>query len=69
MALVELLAQYGVDVADQAAVFALLKRLPIARRSKVVLWHEYAQSRGFVVSDGQRAALLSELAGPVSPPA
>ncbi len=59
MALVDLLAQHGVDVADKAGVFELLRRLPLAPRSRLVLWHEYAESRGFEVTDGERRTLFA----------
>ena len=59
MAVRDLLEQHGVDVADRSAVFALLRRLPLANRSKVALWEEYAQAQGFEVQRDDRTAILT----------
>ncbi len=57
MAVADLLAQYGVDAGDRTAVYELLLRLPLAGRSRVVLWEEYAQGRGFVATEQERREL------------
>ena len=57
MALVDLLGQHGVDVGDRQAVFALLRRLPLAQGSRLELWFDYVQGRGEQVTDAERAAL------------
>lgn len=46
MGITDLLGQHGVGVDDRAAVFALLARLPLAARAKVVMWEEYLGGRG-----------------------
>ncbi len=57
MGVTDLLAQHGVDVADRHAVYALLLRLPLAGRSRVVLWEEYLAGRGERSTAEERAAL------------
>lgn len=57
MGVIDLLAQHGVQVGDRAAVFALLQRLPLAVRSKVVMWEEYLGGRGERSTAAERAAL------------
>ena len=57
MAVTEVLAQHGVAVEDRAAVFALLQRLPLAARSRVVMWEEYLGGRGERSTAGERATL------------
>ncbi len=57
MALIDLLGQHGVDVRDRAAVFALLRRLPLAPASRLELWFDYVRGRGEQVTDAERAAL------------
>ncbi len=57
MAVADLLAQYGVDVGDRAAVYELLLRLPLAGRSRVALWEEYVRSRGFASTEQERREL------------
>lgn len=57
MAVTDLLAQYGVDAGDRVAVYELLRRLPLAARSRVELWEEYARGRGFAVSSDERREL------------
>jgi len=57
MAVTDLLAQHGVAVEDRGAVFALLQRLPLAARSKVVMWEEYLGGRGERSTAVERAAL------------
>lgn len=57
MALIDLLEQHGVSAADPDAVYDLLRRLPIAPRSKVQWWEEYARERGLVVTTLERETL------------
>lgn len=57
MSVRDLLEQHGVDVGDRAAVFRLLQQLPLAPRSRVEMWFEYARAQGFEVTADQRAAL------------
>lgn len=57
MAITDLLAQHGVQVEDRVAVFALLLRLPLAGRSRVVMWEEYLGGRGERSTAAERAAL------------
>ena len=57
MGVTDLLEQHGVDVGDRSAVYALLLRLPLAARSRVVLWDEYLAARGERSTPDERAAL------------
>lgn len=59
MALRDLLAEHGVDVHDRAAVYALLRRLPLAARARVVLWEEYSAESGVSPTEEERRALRS----------
>jgi len=57
VAIREVLEEHGVDVADRAAVFALLVRLPFSSRARVEAWMEYLRARGEVMSTDERARL------------
>ena len=57
MGVTDLLGQHGVALEDREAVFALLRRLPLAGRSRVVLWEEYLGGRGERSTAEERATL------------